>query len=378
MIDRNEMEQLIRSAEVELMHIPKVPLYVLAKDWINKNIRGRLIAPYDLISWPKGCLAVGLLAQGETDTVLEYYGNWQKKKAPVYLVDDLLMGQAFLQLGEAARKGQIAGGESFCRKLWNDYRHDQAMHQMMAFLYAHDKDERGSLPYRPLHKNGRIFADGIGMVCPFACGYGVRYRDREAVKLGVRQIVNFFQYGMDEVTGLPYHVYTYLGEKPAEKLGLIGWGRSVGWIAYGLAASLEMLEKDKETFQEAYQTIFSYLEKLLQSASAYVREDGMFSSSLTEKEAPVDTSATAMVLYAYSYYSNVQTGENESNENIEVRQKAEQIYSRGITSLETYCKDGKVLQAQSECLDIGVYGQEYDSYPWSVGMAMKVLHADRS
>ena len=46
-------------------------------------------------------------------------------------------------------------------------------------------------------------------------------------------------------------------------------------------------------------------------------------------------------------------------------------------AMETYCKEGKVLQAQSECLDIGVYGTNYDSYPWSLGMAMRVLHFDR-
>lgn len=377
MMDRNEMEQLIKNAETELMHIPKVPLYVFAKDWINKHIRGRLVPPHDMISWPKGCLAVGLLAQGETDAVLEYYGNWQKKKAPVYLVDDMLMGQAFLCLGDMSRKGDWESEKSFCKRLRDNYRYDQGMHQMMAFLYAHDKDEKGSLPYRPLHKNYRIFADTIGMVCPFACGYGVRYRDKEAVKLAVRQIANFFQYGMDEATGLPYHVYRYQVEKPSEKLGLIGWGRSVGWIAYGLAASLEMLEREKEIFQEAYLTIHTYLEELLQTVSAYVREDGMFTSSLTEKEAPVDTSASAMVLYAYEYYVTAQTGEDEGADHKEFRQKAEQIYNRGISSLETYCKEGKVLQAQSECLDIGVYGKEYASYPWSVGMAMKVLQTDR-
>lgn len=377
MIDRNEMEQLIRSAENELMDIPKVPLYVLVKDWINQNILGRLVAPHDMISWPKGCLAVGLLAQGEADAVLDYYGIWQKKKAPLYLVDDMLMGQAFLLLGDAAQKRQRESGESFPKRLWNDYRYDQAMHQMMAFLYAHDKDEKGSLPYRPLHKNYRIFADGIGMICPFACGYGVKYRDKEAVKLAVRQIVNFFQYGMDEVTGLPYHVYKYRGEESSEKLGLLGWGRSVGWIAYGLAASLEMLERDKETFREAYDTIYTYLEKLLQAAGEYVRQDGLFASSLMEKDAPVDTSASAMILYAYRYYGEIPKGERENPDQQAFRMQVQQTCDRGMLSLETYCKDGKVLQAQSECLDIGVYGTNYDSYPWSLGMAMRVLHFDR-
>ena len=377
MIDRNEMEQLIRNAKAELQYLPKVPLYVHVKDWINKNIRGLLVAPCDMISWPKGCLAVGLLAQGETEAVLEYYEKWKKKKNPVYLVDDMLMGQAFLQLGEAVRNGKKETKASFSKSLWDTYSYDQAMHQMMAFLYAHDKDEKGSLPYRPLHKNYRIFADGIGMICPFACGYGVKYRDKEAVKLAVRQIVNFFQYGMDEVTGLPYHVYKYRGEESSEKLGLLGWGRSVGWIAYGLAASLEMLEKDKETFREAYDTIYTYLEKLLQAAGEYVRPDGLFASSLMEKDAPVDTSASAMILYAYRYYGEIPKGERENPDQQAFRMQAQQICDRGMLSLETYCKDGKVLQAQSECLDIGVYGTNYDSYPWSLGMAMRVLHFDR-
>ena len=79
----------------------------------------------------------------------------------------------------------------------------------------------------------------------------------------------------------------------------------MGWIAYGLAASLEMLERDKETFREAYDTIYTYLEKLLQAAGEYVRQDGLFASSLMEKDAPVDTSASAMILYAYRYYGEI-------------------------------------------------------------------------
>lgn len=368
MINEIEVNKLINSAKEELALIPEVPFYVTAKEWIDKNIRKLLVAPHDMICWPKGCLALGLVKCGQTEAVWEHFMKWIKIKSPVYTVDDMLMGQAFLDMPEAWKNREELG------RYVDLYHYEQSLHKMMGFLYAHEKDENGCLPYRPLHKTYHNYADAIGMICPFACGYAVKYQDTEAAKLANKQIRNFFQYGIDENTGLPYHIYKYLGEDKSEQLGLIGWGRGFGWIAYGLAKSLEYLEKDKLHFSKIYEEMLEELKMLVRLANRFVNEEGLFSASLTDKDAPIDTSASAMILHAYQYMVGLYAENDEMDEDdktfyLEVKE----CYEKGVEALEKYCVDGKVLQAQSECIAVGVYGEKYDSYPWSVGMTLSLL-----
>lgn len=368
MISQTELDQLISEAKKELAVIPEIPFYVTAKEWVDKNIRKRLVAPHDMICWPKGCLAMGLVACGQTEAVWDHFMKWTKKKSPLYTVDDMLMGQAFLDIPDAWKNREELG------RYVDLYHYEQNLHKMMAFLYAHEKDENGCLPYRPLHKTYHNYADAIGMICPFACGYAVRYQDPQAAKLANKQIRNFLQYGLDENTGLPYHIYKYLGDGNSEQLGQIGWGRGFGWIAYGLAKSLAYLEKDPLHFSKIYEEMLEEMKMLLRLANRFVNEEGLFLASFTDKESPTDTSASAMILHAYQYmvcmYSRMDKREAEDEAFfVEIKER----YEKGLAALEKYCIDGKVMQAQSECIAVGVYGDKYDSYPWSVGMTLSLL-----
>lgn len=367
MVNAVELDKLINEAKQELAIIPSVPFYVTAKEWLDKNIRHLLVAPHDMICWPKGCLAVGLAACGQAEAVWEHFEKWTKKKTPVYTVDDMLMGQAFLDISEAWKNKEDL------KRYIDLYHYEQGLHKMMSFLYAHAKDANGCLPYRPLHRTFHNYADAIGMICPFACGYAVKYQDMEAAKLANKQVRNFFQYGMDEKTGLPYHIYKYLGDGKSEQFGLIGWGRGFGWIAYGLAKSLSYLEKDTIHFGNIYEEMLEELKMIVRLANRYAKEDGLFSASLTDENAPIDTSASAMILHAYQYILSVYAGNDETVEEDSFYRKTMTCYEKGLASLEKYCKDGKVIQAQSECIAVGVYGQKYDSYPWSVGMTLSLL-----
>ncbi len=93
-----------------------------------------------------------------------------------------------------------------------------------------------SFAYRSQHPDW-LFADTLGMLCPFACRYGVQKQDKELLNLGIRQLELFFQKGMDEKTGLPYHGYD---EKNGTKYGIIGWGRACGWMLLGLSQSISV------------------------------------------------------------------------------------------------------------------------------------------
>lgn len=345
------IEKIINEAVREL-NIKDTPnIYRLARRWAREHIKHEIVSPIDMISWPKGCLMLGLIFQANNtsidsciklkciNAVEDYINKWLKKGAPIYTLDDCLCGVALLMLIQIYPK---------------DYSHKLlvASDKLMKFLRNHSADTEGSWPYRPLHKNGRIFADGIGMAAPYAIYYGLINKDDRAVCLGITQIENYFKYGFDEKTELPYHAYSLNEDGSVEHFGSIGWGRAVGWIALGLKLSLLAFEQiDRpltEYEEEVKETLIGSGDRFINSVRNYMRTDGLFGSQLLDENSLIDTSASAMILFAMG----------GGIENI----------SKFIT------EDGCVDMAQGECMDLGVYSNEYKSYPWSVGMTL-VLEA---
>ena len=84
---------------------------------------------------------------------------------------------------------------------------------------------------------------------------------------------------------------------------------------------------------------------------------------LPAKEGPVDTSATAMILYAISRSLNTKVliGIHKSR------------MLRGLEALQSIVTDGEVPNALAECQGFGMYPQVYGGYPWSLGPALSLF-----
>ena len=347
--------------ELEISDEPSV--YKKVKRLARKYIKRQVVEPIDIINWPKGCIAVGLMSQVEVleasddprdaviaalilSTLKGYINRWIAKKYPVYLVDDCLFGQALLSLIKICEMyPELADASEKA-----DY--NKASANMMSFLYSHDKDICGSLPYRPTHKTGDIYADSIGMVAPYAIRYGVMMEDDQAIELGITQIRNFMKYGIDYATGVPYHVYSLSdGDDTTETSAngkYPGWGRALGWIFYGVRASYEVLVGTQYEPE-----IRKYLDRLSDIAEKLIDANGLFGSNLLDKS-EVDTSASAMIIYGLG--------------------KTHEKYLQAVESLIKYItEDGQVRGCQAECMGLGLYSDTYASYPWSVGMSLLVI-----
>lgn len=323
----------------------------------RRVIKRQAIQPIDIISWPKGSLMLGLMhcacSLNKSDNpkdraiaikcigaVKDYLDEWIRRGANTYYVDDCLTGEALLLFI------QIWSDEANSRDV---SKYKSASDKMMSFLYGHDKDAEGCLPYRPGQKTGQIFADGVGMVAPFAIHYGHINDDEDAIELGLNQIRSFMKYGLDEKTSLPFHVYTLTGEKS----GAIGWGRACGWIMLGIEESIWVLEHntplsfmEHQCLSELKEIRAAFSETLLK----YKKEDGMWGSILPDESSPIDTSASAMIRYGVRYLDDSEFG------------------------IEKYIsEEGLVIQAQGECMGIGLYSDKYASYPWSVGLSLLTL-----
>ncbi len=344
------MKEMLKEAEYQLLHYPKRTIVGRIKR-IIKSVAGRKVEPVDRVNWPNGLLAKGLAdyymqhknseeAREILDCLKRYYDRWINKQCKLYFLDDAVSGMALIDLH------QITGEEKY----------KQAADKIARFLMEHETDRSGSLPYRPKQKNGYIFADMIGMVCPFLCKYGSTYSDMNTVNLAVAQIQNFVEFGMDAKTNLPYHGYQY---ENGIKYGIIGWGRAVGWLLMGMSESLAYIEETRPS----YEVIKQAYRRIVDKVEAYQRENGLYSWQLEAKEGPVDTSATAMILYAIarSLDTKVLIGIHRSR------------MTRGRDALFQMVKDGKIDQCLAECQGFCLYPQVYGTYPWSLGPALSLF-----
>lgn len=344
------MLEMIREAEQELLHYPERSMGYYVKRRL-KLIMGRGAEPVDKINWPNGLLAKGLIdyylghmnseeAREIRETLQTYYDGWIKSGHKMYYLDDALSGLALIELH------QITGEE----------RYKQAADEMMRFLSFHITDKAGSLLYRPNQKNGYIFADSIGMICPFLCKYGNLYGDAKATHLAVTQIQNFIDFGMDSKTGLPYHGYKF---EDGLKYGIIGWGRAVGWLMMGMSESLAFMEE----LSPDYEYIKQIYRRLVDKVESYQLENGLYCWQLGAKEGPVDTSATAMILYSIAQSLNLKVliGIHKSR------------MVRGKEALFSLVKEGKLDHCLAECQGFSMYPQVYGAYPWSLGPALSLF-----
>lgn len=344
------MLEMVKSAEMDLLNYPKRGMGYYMKKTAQK-LMGRAVEPVDKINWPNGLLAEGLInyynknknsdeARIVVECLRKYYDRWIRSGCKLHYVDDIVSGMTLIDLH------QITGEEKY----------KAAAETMAKFLYHHERDEAGSFIYRPKQGNGYIFADMIGMVCPFLCKYGSTYGDIQAIHLAVTQIQNFIGCGMDEKTGLPYHGYQY---ESGVKYGIIGWGRASGWLMLGMSGTLAYLNEH----DSGYEVIKQAYRRLVDKVEAYQLEGGLYSWQLGAKDGPVDTSATGMILYsiAQSLENKVLIGIHKSR------------MVRGRDALLGSVKDGRIYGALAECQGFSMYPQVYGEYPWSLGPALSLF-----
>lgn len=348
---------LVQAACRELMTYGLWDRKTKVKRLIKKYLLRRQTEPQDLIFWPTGLLAAGLWdyrKESGTDMAAQidhalgaYYARWEHRDCPVFYLDDLLAGEALLKAYEDyCRSKQDNGLIGEGKK--EMYR---AMIEKLAdYGLNYPVDEMGSFPYRAAQNNGYVFADTIGLACPFLYRYGMINHRADAMGLAVKQIVNFVAYGMDGTTGLPYHGYVMSN---ACKYGIIGWGRAVGWLLRGMAGCM-ISEYGAERLRDSYVG-------LVEAVLPYQRGDGYFSWQLHALDGPVDTSATGMICAALK--QGIELG-------ILTEPKYEQALLAGKNAVYRSVKDGQVYDCSGECEGFGQYPQRYSAYPWALGPAL--------
>ncbi|CZQ97024.1 six-hairpin glycosidase [Trichococcus palustris] len=341
MENRNVLyDELREKTRSQLLNYPEFDIKVKAADVIKSIIYPGYRADKSKFQWPNGLLALALEWSHRTsedkddlEHLIRYYDKWIEKGASVDFIDQAINGYTLIYLYEVTKQ--------------NKYK--ELLDYILQFLLDHPKVGDESIPYR-INISNDIYIDGLGMVCPFLCRYGSTFHNREAINLGAKQIVNYIHNGMDDNTGLPYHGYN---PHQNTKLGIIGWGRAVGWLLIGMIDSLEYIPKDNMYYDQ----IKAAFKKIVSDVVTFQNKNGHFTWQLSAIEGASDTSATSMICYAIK--RGMILGILDSAY-IEITDVA-------LDYLHESVEDGLVSGSSAECRGFSMYPQKYEAYPWAQG-----------
>ena len=332
-------EDLQSEARLQLHTYPESKINYV-KTFIKSILKRKNQFVKDHFFWPNGLLAMSLewshRNNGNKETLKSlqsYYNKWIKKGMPVKNPDYTINGYSLIYLYEQTKNKTYL----------------QSIETLINFLKTTKKTDIGSIPYR-LSNVEEVLVDSLGMVCPFLCRYGNNFNDESCLELAVMQLYNFLKFGMDRDTNLPYHGYN---SKSETKLGIVGWGRALGWLLIGLVDSLEYIPVSNKN----YKYLCYELEKVVSKVINYQLESGDFTWQITAKEGHIDTSSTSMICYAIR--RGVMLGVLPESYKVNA--------NRGLEALIQNTSDGKVQNCSAECRGISMYPQKYSNYPWAQG-----------
>ena len=376
----SQIQEMIKPAAAMLDTYPVVNAKQKIKQWIKTCVPGMTPEKAERYSWPQALLAMGLLQAYEQtkdktalSSVFSYLRRWKNSGYPISHVDHVMNGSVALWTEEILTREKREDAESL-EALWICR---EGADICAGWIKAAKKTADGILAYRSQHPDW-LFADTLGMLCPFACRYGVQKQDKELLNLGIRQLELFFQKGMDEKTGLPYHGYD---EKNGTKYGIIGWGRACGWMLLGLSQSILWISEQPAGAEQAEQSaacpssrsvaregcnrLLLLQQQLLDSVFAWQRPDGGFSWQLQAQEGHRDTSAEGMIGYS-AFLAAERAAVQRSEQWIPA-------LSRLAATMQTSIQKGYVTDCSGECKGFAEYPQVYGTYPWGSGSALAFL-----
>ncbi len=148
------------------------------------------------------------------------------------------------------------------------------------------------------------------------------------------------------------------------RLGLLAWGRGVGWYLLGIVDTLAELNPDDPAFGSLREALQNALATLVK----HQRPDGHWGWAILQPGAQPDSSTTALVAYACS---TRRIAGNRSTQRIASRPALEALVKATLP-------DGQIDGGLGECRGLGIYPQTYGPQPWLQGTATALGGAGRS
>ncbi len=173
------------------------------------------------------------------DQCIDRSGKW---KRPPNSVRHAMQGYSLLYLVECT----------------GERRYSAAADALAEMLKQHPRSPDGSLFYSS--DTSEVLVDTLAMVCPFLARDARMTGDQAGRQLALRQLERFIEWNLDVETALPFHGYVSGGDR---RLGLLAWGRGVGWYLLGIVDTLAELNSDDPAFAALREALQSALVTLM-------------------------------------------------------------------------------------------------------------------
>lgn len=343
--------KMLNQAQYELLNYPHKSVgYHMLRPF--KIVMGRDNDPLDRMTYANACLAKAMIdyyekhknseeAREIVNVVKRYYNRFISGGCKIYGPWDAYAGIALIDI----------------HKITGDNKYRLAADAIFNYLTHLETDPMGTIVKEDKKKGTYVYAENVGLTSAFLAKYGFEYDDINATNLAVTQLQNFWASGMDEKLVLPYHGYNF---ESGIKMGIIGWGQAVGKLMIGMSETLKYLDKDRPSFESIRQNY----RKMVDKVEAYQNIGGLYSWQLSAKEGPVDTAASAMILYsiAESLEDKVLIGIHRTR------------MVRGVEALKQCLEeDGSLIGAAMESKGFNDYPVMFDAYPWALGPALSLM-----
>lgn len=269
-------------------------------------------------------------------TKLKTDGNWIKEPKEI---DGVILAYAFLNIS------------------WINHTLYKPAYDKIYTLIQHLIGEDGTIKYRDYVSDLR-FVDTIGFVCPFLITYGQKFNNKEAIELGVKQIIAFAKFGMLANHHLTFHTYNVTNNLPC---GLFAWGRGMGWYAIGLIDSYNALPAEHAEKTNLLQLVNDFATTIL----PFQNENGSWNWIVNDRNAQADSSTTATFLWLLA---NVPMSSS-------IYTSSQVAIDKGLNYLQQVTRrDGAVDFSQGDTKAIGIHAQDFDILPFSQGFVLRTLN----
>lgn len=156
-----------------------------------------------------------------------------------------------------------------------DKRYSDALQKLADIVYHFPKNKEGGFWHKEGNKE-QMWLDGLYMAGPLCAQFGAEFDAPEFFDSCTFQAFMMRDKTIDEKTGLYYHAWDSVKERPwADPVTGRSpefWGRSIGWVPVALLDELDFLPEDHKDRQE----LISMAVELIKSVAAYQDDSGLW------------------------------------------------------------------------------------------------------
>lgn len=156
-----------------------------------------------------------------------------------------------------------------------DARYEKAIQTLMNVVRDFPKNKEGGFWHKVKNKE-QMWLDGLYMAGPFCALYGKLFQSQDCFDSCVFQALLMEKKTKDDNTGLFYHAWDSIKERPwaDSETGRSAefWGRSIGWVPVAVLDELECMPKE----QEGYDELVRLTTELIEAVERYQDDSGLW------------------------------------------------------------------------------------------------------